>query len=254
MNKDLFSRQAAVYSRYRPSYPAEIVEYILGNCPEKSVAWDCATGNGQFAVLLAPYFTKVHATDISEQQLANAVPNANVHYEKQAAEETHFPDNYFDLVTIAQAYHWFNFPLFESEVKRVSRPGAVIAIIGYNLLKLADDNFNTRFDHFYNHVVGPYWNDERRFLEENYTTIPFPFDDAEHRYFSTLLSWTREDLAGYLKSWSSVQHFIKAQGYDPVDGFISSLDNYWKAGELKEVEFPLFVKLGRIRSQQLPKP
>jgi ubiquinone/menaquinone biosynthesis C-methylase UbiE len=248
MNKDLFSSQAVVYSKYRPSYPPEVVEYILAHCTQRSVAWDCATGNGQFAVLLAPHFEKVHATDISEQQLANAARRVNIRYEKQAAERTHFADHYFDLVTIAQAYHWFNFDLFEKEVKRVSKPGAVIAIIGYNLLKLADEKFNAMFHHFYNHVVGPYWNDERRFLEENYTTIPFPFTDTEHRYFSTVLSWTREDLAGYLKSWSSVQHFIRAEGFDPVDGFISSLDNYWQAGELKQVEFPLFVKLGRTGS------
>jgi hypothetical protein len=97
-------------------------------------------------------------------------------------------------------------------------------------------------------VVGPYWDSERKYLEANYTTIPFPFSNVIDKHFTTTLSWERETLAGYLGSWSSVQHFIKAEGYNPVHAFVSSLDNYWKPGELKQITFPLFVKLGRIEN------
>jgi hypothetical protein len=43
-----------------------------------------------------------------------------------------------------------------------------------------------------------------------------------------------------------VQHYIKRNGVDPVPQFIASLNNYWGAGELKQIAFPLFLKLGRI--------
>ncbi|MES1225625.1 MAG: methyltransferase domain-containing protein [Bacteroidota bacterium] len=105
MAKDLFSVQSADYAKYRPNYPVELIEYILGFVIEKKLAWDCATGNGQAAILLSNYFEKVIATDLSENQLLQAVPKENISYSISRAGETAFADNSFDLITIAQAYH-----------------------------------------------------------------------------------------------------------------------------------------------------
>src|SRR5450631_1709703 len=135
MAKDLFSNQAGDYARYRPSYPAALIEYIARFVSEKKLAWDCATGNGQAAVLLSDYFEKVIATDLSEKQLLQAAPKENIVYSAGKAEQTSFADNSFDLITIAQAYHWFQFSDFEKEATRVAKPGAVIAAWGYNLPK-----------------------------------------------------------------------------------------------------------------------
>src|SRR5438552_13078825 len=116
MAKDLFSNQAAIYAQYRPGYPRALFDYIVSFVTEKETAWDCATGNGQAAVELARYFEKVVATDISEKQLQQAIPNEKITYSVSTAEHTPFADNSFNCITVAQAYHWFNFEAFLTEV------------------------------------------------------------------------------------------------------------------------------------------
>ncbi len=125
---DQFSRQAKLYQQYRPKYPAELYEFVLANCPSRNRAWDCGTGNGQVATVLAESFNRVYATDISEQQLAHAPNEDHIIYQKMRAESTTFPINYFDLITVAQAIHWFDISAFFREVKRVLKPGGIIAV------------------------------------------------------------------------------------------------------------------------------
>lgn len=245
MPKDLFSTQSDSYAKYRPSYPTSLIEYILRFVKERSVAWDCATGNGQVAALLADYFKKILATDISEKQLALAKIYPNIEYSLQSAEQTNFGDNSVDLITVAQAYHWFQFDAFEKEVRRVAKPGAVIAVWGYGGI-LIDENIDKIENHFYHGIVGAYWDKERTYIEENYDTVPFNFTPLPTAAFSINATWKVEDMIGFLHSWSSVQHFTKAKGEDPVDEIKDELYKYWKPGELKQVCFPLFLKLGSI--------
>lgn len=120
--KDNFSKQAAGYAKYRPVYPPELYDFILANAPRKQAAWDCGTGNGQAANELAKTFDKVYATDISQKQIEKAVQQSNIFYSVQPAEQTNFPGNSFDLITVAQALHWFKFDDFYTELKRVAKP------------------------------------------------------------------------------------------------------------------------------------
>src|SRR5947208_16325269 len=70
--KDHFSKQAADYAIFRPSYPQRLFAYLGSIAPGRQLAWDCGTGNGQAAVGLASLFDRVIATDASEKQIANA--------------------------------------------------------------------------------------------------------------------------------------------------------------------------------------
>jgi len=249
MSKDLFSKQASAYAKYRPSYPAALFDYILSFVPSRQIAWDCATGNGQAALSLAPYFDTVQATDVSEKQLQQAAPANNIHYSVSTAEQTPFPDNSFDLVTVAQAYHWFNFDAFAKEVKRVARPGGIIAVWGYAIPQCQDARLNELILHFYTAIVGSYWDAERAYVDAWYRDIPFPYDELPAKEFSITVSWQAADLPGYLNSWSSVQHFIKANGYNPVDEIAAQVNALWPvtAGEAGlPFSFPVFLRLGRI--------
>ena len=246
MTKDRFSGRANAYAQYRPSYPKEIIEYIISFVDQKDLAWDCGTGNGQVASILANYFNKVFATDISEKQIANAKAIPNIFYSISTAENTSFPDQSFDLITVGQAYHWFEFNAFEKEVKRVGKPGSVVAVWGYNLMKTGDQSIDELVSNFYSKVVGPYWDAERKHVENLYNDIPFNFEPLPTKDFAMEIDWNREALTGYLRSWSAVQNFINAHSINPVTKVEQEIFDTWPEGEIKTVRFPLFLKLGKI--------
>jgi ubiquinone/menaquinone biosynthesis C-methylase UbiE len=246
MPKDLFSEQSKDYARYRPSYPKELFDYILQFVEERNFAWDCATGNGQAAVLLSSYFKNVEATDLSEAQIRNAVHKPNIIYRVGAAEETEFKENTFDLITVAQAYHWIDQNKFQKEVTRVAKPNAVVAVWVYNLFTSDDEYLDKLLKRFYFDIVGIYWDAERKYVDENYETISFEFAPLPSKTFETRIAWKRDDFIGYLSSWSSVQHYFHHNKTSALSLIIEDLESIWKEGEEKQICFPIYLRLGRI--------
>ena len=246
MAKDLFSTQSDFYAKYRPSYPKELFEYILSFVNNKDIAWDCATGNGQAASVLSNYFKKVIATDISKAQIEKGVIKDNLEYLVCPAESTPFTDNTFDLVTVAQAYHWIKWEQFRKEVIRVCKPNAVIAIWTYYNHTTGDERVDAAVRSFYENVTRPYWDYERKYVEEKYETVEFDYQLLPVKNFETILYWQREDLLGYVSSWSAIQKFIKTNGYSAVPQLEENINKIWSEGETKKVSFPIYLKLGRV--------
>lgn len=246
MTKDQFSKQADLYARFRPTYPQALYDYILSFVNEKNIAWDCATGNGQAAVELVNHFKKVFATDINAAQIGKAVRKDNIEYLVCPAESTPFTGNTFDLVTIAQAYHWLKWDKFREEVFRVCKPGAGIAVWVYYDHTTGDGKVDAAVKDFYKNVIGPYWDYERKYVEEKYASIAFDFELLPDRHFETVLQWERDDLLGYISSWSAVQRFIKEKGYSPLPAIEENIKKLWKKNEIKKVIFPIYLKLGRV--------
>lgn len=240
--KDNFSVQAEDYSKFRPHYPPEMLEYIVSFVKNRDCALDVATGNGQVAAALAGYFKKVYATDISAKQLENAIKKDTIIYKQESAEHTGFANGMFDLITVAQAIHWFDFDAFYKEVSRILKPGGVIAIMGYGLLTT-----NTEADRviqqFYKDIIGPYWDPERRHIDEEYKTIPFPFEETKAKSFTNRFTWTFEQLMGYLSTWSAVQHYIKDNNTDPLEIIKGELKDVWEKSD-RQVVFPLLLRIG----------
>lgn len=249
MPKDLFSSQSDLYARYRPAYPASLFNYVVSFVNEKKLAWDCATGNGQAAAELAKHFKKVIATDISEAQIRNALAAENIEYHVCPAEKTPFADNQFDLVTVAQAYHWLNWKKFKLELTRVSKPGGVIAVWMYSKVTTGSEEINEAINHFYSNVVGDYWDKETKFVDKEYETIDFEYEHLPSREFSIEASWNQEDLLGYIASWSAVAKFIQKNGYSPMPFISKKMNEVWNSVEKLEVRFPLHLKLGRIKKK-----
>lgn len=244
--KDNFSTSSDNYAKYRPDYPQSIYDFIFPLLKEKTQAWDCGTGNGQVAVELAKEFQHVEASDLSQAQIDNAFLVDNIHYSKQTAENTNFKNDTFDLVTVAQAVHWFDFDKFYSEVKRVGKPGSVIAIMGYELNNITPE-LDAIVRHFYKNIIGEYWDPERRYLEQRYETIPFPFKELEAPEISNIKLWKLENLIGYLSTWSSVKHYMKKNGSNPLDEIIPDLEKAWGNQEVRKVNFPILFRVGRIK-------
>jgi SAM-dependent methyltransferase len=244
--KDLFSSQSKAYAAFRPTYPEELYDFVFQHVRNKADAWDCATGNGQVAHYLARHFDKVHATDISQQQLDHAFRKGNIFYSVSPAEETSFQNNQFDLITVAQALHWFDRELFYTEVRRVCKPGGILAAWGYGFLYVSP-NIDKLMMRFYKETVGPYWDQARRLVEDEYRSISFPFEQIKPPVFSIKVPWTLNQLSGYLSSWSATQKFINEKGYDPVQPFTKSLVKHWTQ-PVMAVTFPIFTKIGIVNN------
>lgn len=246
--KDNFSVQSASYAQFRPGYPAQLFDFLFEQCQHFDCAWDCATGNGQIAAGLAHRFQRVEATDISENQLKNALPGPNIRYRLGRAESTDFPDRSFDLITVGQAVHWFDFDKFYTEIRRVMKPGGLLALVGYNMLRV-DEATDALVAHFYHNTLQGCWDAERHWVEEAYATIPFPFPAAEIVFpeMFSAYSWTADNLLGYLGTWSAVQHYIRQHGRSPLDeAFQAELKKVWPEGETRTVRFPVFGRVARV--------
>jgi len=184
MALDRFSAQAAQYARYRIDYPSELYSWLMPQVGGRGRAWDCATGNGQVAAVLANYFTEVEATDLSASQLAQAASHPNVHYQVATAEHTPFPDQYFDLITVGQAVHWFDQAAYHREVRRVARPGAILAEWGYGLAQVGEPALDALILRFHNETLRPYWDDNRWHVIDEYARLPFPFEPVQRARFA----------------------------------------------------------------------
>jgi ubiquinone/menaquinone biosynthesis C-methylase UbiE len=246
MAKDLFSKQSDLYARYRPTYPKELYDHIVSFVKEKNVAWECATGNGQAAVVLSEYFKKVIDTDISPAQIEKATPKANIEYKVCPAESIPFAENTFDLVTVAQAYHWLKWDKFRKEIFRVCKPDAVIAVWMYYNNTTGDQRVDTAIHDFYENVTKKYWDYERRYVEEKYFAVEFDYELLPVKDFETTVEWKREDMIGYISSWSAIQRYIKVNGNSPIPIIEEEIKRLWPEGAVKKVVFPIYLKLGRI--------
>lgn len=243
--KDFFSGQAKLYATFRPHYPEELFQFIISHVPQRNLAWDCATGNGQVAQYLSPHFKRIVATDISRQQLENAHHADNIEYAQAPAEKTSFADNQFDLITVGQALHWFNLREFYNETTRVAKDNAIIAAWGYNLCTI-QPAIDAMLNDFYHHIVGPYWDSARRHVEHEYADLAFPFEIIEAPRFAMKTHWNLDQFAGYLSTWSATQQYIKIKQTSPVFELKEKLKSFWHADEKKIINFPVFLKLGTI--------
>jgi SAM-dependent methyltransferase len=249
MAGDHFSGHAADYAKHRPGYPAELFDWLASLTPAHDCVWDCGTGNGQAAVALAQYFGRVVATDLSAEQVARGEPHERVEYRVATAEASGLADASCDLVTVAQALHWFDHARFNAEATRVLRPGGVVAAWTYTLLQARiDARVNAMVADFNANVVGAYWPPERKWVDLGYRGIPFPFDEIAAPAFEIRLEWTRADLLAYLRTWSSTQRCLKATGVDPTLALGERLTACWPdAAEKKSIVWPLALRVGRVQ-------
>lgn len=244
--KDLFSTHSAAYAAHRPTYPAALVDWLAAQCPARDAALDVGCGSGQLSALLADRFRSVTGIDASAAQLAQAEKRANVDYRVAPAEHTGVADRCVDLVTAAQAAHWFDRPAFYAEAKRVGRKDAVLALITYNVATI-DEEIDPVVKHFYKHVAGPYWAPDRRHVEEGYRSFDFPFEELAPPPFAIEVTWREPEVFAYVDTWSAVRGLEKAHGRAPVEEFHRDLQAAWGDPErARVVRFPLSMRVGRM--------
>lgn len=194
---------------------------------------------------LAARFTSVIATDLSEKQVAEAPTDPRVTYRVAPAQDSGIAARSIDLVTVAQALHWLDLPRFYAEVERVLRPAGVLAVWTYGMLVVEGSTIDAEIQHFYRHVVGPYWPPERRLVETGYRDLPFPFAERSNPSFAIEVRWTLEHLLGYIRSWSATGRYVEQQGIDPVVGLERRVRPLWSdPRQTRLVSWPLALRVG----------
>lgn len=244
---DHFSSVAARYADFRPRYPAALFDHLATLVPRESAVWDCACGNGQASLDLAARFARVIATDASSEQIASAPAGGNVEFRVALAEESGLPDASVGLVTVAQALHWFDLPRFYAEVRRVVRPGGVLAVWCYGINLVEGDAVNELAQHYYGTTLDAYWPPSRRQVEAGYRTLPFPFVEIEAPALRMEMRWTLDQLLGYYSTWSATNRYIQANGTNPLEPLAQRLRAVWgDPNATRLVTWPLSLRLGRV--------
>jgi SAM-dependent methyltransferase len=243
--KDLFSKGAAEYARYRPRYPASLFDWLADVAPARALAVDVGTGNGQAASELGQRFERVVAIDPSDAQLANASPHPRVTYRRAPAEATGVEAGSADLVVASQAFHWFDHARFFEEVRRVARPRGVVAVWCYGLANITPEVDAVVFE-LYEGTLGTSWEPERKLVEAMYRDVAFPFEGLAPPPFEMKAEWGLEHLVGYIETWSALATYRRTSGADPIPAVTRKLEIAWGGEERRTVTWPLGVRAGRV--------
>ena len=240
---DHFSSIAARYAAYRPRYPQVLTDALADRCARCELAWDAGCGSGQLSTALAERFAQVIATDASATQLAAAASHPRVAYRQATAEASGVPDGAVDLAVAAQAAHWFDWPRYVAEVARVTRPGALVALVSYDIVRVAGDPGDAIARYYAE--LAPYWPPERRLVEDHYRTLVWPWPAVEPPAIDMAARWTREELFGYATTWSASVRLVDACGPGRLEALHDELAAVWPGDEPRDVRWPLTIKLAR---------
>lgn len=236
-----FRTIAKQYAEFRPRYPEAIVDLLAEHCASHELAWDAGCGNGQLTVLLARRFARVIGTEPAPEQLAHAEQAPRVEYILSKAELPMLAPHSVDLAVAAQAAHWFHWPRYVAELDRVTRPGAVVALVSYGILRV-DGEAGALVDRYYHETVAPFWPPERRHVENGYRDLPWPWAEIEAPSIEMTALWTRDELAGYIATWSATVKMLQSLGPEPYVALCDALARVWPDGERRVVSWPLLVR------------
>jgi len=242
--KDHFSAVAADYASARPEYPDALFAWIASIAPVRAMAWEAGCGSGQASRGLAAHFDRVHATDPSAQQIAQASAPANVRFAVEPGERCSLPDASADAVCVAQALHWFDRDAFFAECARVLRPGGVLVAWGYQDIEvpsaIADANAGLQDE------IRDYWPPERALIDAAYAGFAWPFGPVPAPTFELHALWTLPRLLGYFSSYSATRRCRDATGRDPVAAHAPAFAAAWGDPQTpRSLRWPLFVHARR---------
>ena len=242
--KDHFSAVAADYASARPEYPDALFAWIASIAPTRAMVWEAGCGSGQASRGLAAHFDRVHATDPSAQQVAQASAPANVRFAVEPGERCSLPDASVAAVCVAQALHWFDRDAFFAECARLLRPGGVLVAWGYQDIEVPSDVAGANAG--LQDEIRDYWPPERALIDAAYAGFAWPFDRVAAPAFELQVLWTLPRLLGYFSSYSATRRCRDATGRDPVAAHAPALAAAWGDPEApRALRWPMFVHARR---------
>ena len=242
---EFFNDKSEIYRTARPIYPDGLIKKLSSLAQQHGLAWDCATGNGQAAIGLSEYFDKVVATDVSENQIFNALKNDKISYYVEEAETPSLENNSVDLISVVQALHWFNYEKFWDTVDRVLKPGGVFIAWGYDWFQV-DDAIDEAINKHILDSIESYWAPQNRILWEGYKDVGFPLARVEFEPYQLEMSWSLDQFFSYIHSWSATRRCMEKTGYDFFNKAYEEVQKIWGDKEAaKTVSMPLHILVGR---------
>ena len=240
----LFGQQASAYASFRPEYPAQLFDWMASGSPGLQRALDIGCGNGQASRELATRFEQTLACDSSLEQLSEARQHQGVQLFAADARQLPVSTHSIDLVTVAQALHWFEGPAFFAETQRILRPGGLFCAWCYGLMRI-NPEVDALIVELHGDLLQNYWPAGRATVDAGYSNILTDFPRIQVPPFAIELHWSLEHLLGYLRTWSAVQRWQHAHGKDPLDLFSSRLAQAWgNPAEKQFVCWPLHFVAG----------
>ncbi|KMT15135.1 hypothetical protein BVRB_3g062530 [Beta vulgaris subsp. vulgaris] len=255
------SYNAKQYSGGRPSYPPQLFKFIASHTPSHLLAWDVGTGTGQAIPSLAELYKNVIGTDVSATQLecAPKLPNVNYYDTPRVlsindVEQKIAPESSIDLITIAQAMHWFDLPkLYEVVRWALKKPHGIIAAWCYTTPEV-NEEVDAIFWPFYKGISGPGWEETTKAVDDKYRSIHFPFEPVDglgHTgpfEFKAEKVMSLEDYFAYIRSWSAY-NAAKEKGVEMLtDELLVEFKRAWinDGKNDKVVKFPIYLRMGRV--------
>jgi ubiquinone/menaquinone biosynthesis C-methylase UbiE len=246
--RDHFSGNADTYAAFRPGYPDELFDYLTSLTIRQDLAWDCGTGNGQAALALAQRFRRVIATDASQAQLSHAVQHQRIEYRTEGTESTSLDDQSVDLTTVSTAVQWCDFDRFFAEVRRVSRPGAILAVWAYRVPSVSP-SVDAVLNKYADETLAPYWPERVEYLNQHYRTLPFPFEELRPPRFTIRKNWDLHHLVGMMRSWSGTTAYLDAKRVDPIQQLLPDLTAAWGSpDDVHPMTWDVFMRVGVVPS------
>lgn len=160
----VFSSKAGDYLAARPDYPSDLLQHLRDRLPAPSASSDespahvvdLGAGSGQLTAGLLNLGLRVTAVEPSDDMraLAEQRLGSRPGFAASAgtAEATGLPQGCADLITAAQAFHWFDIEAARHECLRLLRPGAEVALIWND--RLASDPTQQALDALFDEFGG----------------------------------------------------------------------------------------------------
>jgi len=245
-----FSDRVENYVRYRPGYPAEVLDLLRVECglrPSHVVA-DVASGTGVFSRLLLENGNSVFAVEPNAEmrEMGAHQLDGYDHLVSVAgtAEETTLGAASVDFVTAAQAAHWFDLPLARAEFARILKPGGWCVLI-WNERRTS----NTPFLREYEQLLLTYGTDYKEVRHERTTAIIHEFfAPASHQeqVFDLRQQFDYEGTAGRLLSSS----YAPLEGHPSHAPMMEELQRIFRAhatDNVVEFEYNTRVYYGKLK-------
>lgn len=128
----------------------------------------------------------------------------------------------------------------------MAAPDAYLSVWCYSLLRI-EKNIDALIKEYHFNTLAAYWDEARKYVDNGYAGISFPFEKIATPGFEIVQYWTLEDLQGYLETWSAFQKYVSVNSSNPVLPLIDAIHPFWKTGEAKKIIFPIHLLLGAIK-------